>query len=81
MDQDATAPRCIVLGCERLSALTDVTRGTFWSYHAHYCSTCYIALTAGQRLEIDPARLTLEHAWVAGPAGDSPLAHERLSAK
>jgi hypothetical protein len=56
---ETTAPMCIVIGCERLSALTDVTRGQFWSYHAHYCSDCYTGLLRGERQDIDPARLVV----------------------
>jgi hypothetical protein len=54
-----TAPTCIVVNCERLAALTDVTKGMLWSYNAHYCADCYTSLLNGVQLSIDPGRLQL----------------------
>lgn len=55
----ATAPTCIVLGCDQLSALTDVTEGRYWGYLGHYCAGCYLELTEGRNPEIDVSRLTV----------------------
>lgn len=59
MNIDSTAPACIVIDCDELSALTDVAEGKLWSYHAHYCAACYQRLLDGADLRIDPARLEL----------------------
>lgn len=55
----ATAPLCLVVNCNNLSALTDVTRGRFWRIDGHYCSDCYMALSNGEYREIDPSRLQI----------------------
>ena len=60
--QSATAPNCVVVGCDELSALTDVTNGAFFNYHAHYCAACYKRLADGESLQIAPGTLELHPA-------------------
>ena len=56
---DVEATRCIVEGCERVAALSDVTRGDFWTYRADYCSTCFEEMVSGRLLKIEASRLVL----------------------
>jgi hypothetical protein len=66
---NATAPKCIVIGCEDLSALTDVAKGQILTFQGHYCARCYLRLADGERLEIDASRLVISHSVGAAKAG------------
>jgi hypothetical protein len=65
LSETPTAPICFVVGCDKLSALTDVARGRFWVIEAHYCAECYTALANGEERKIDQTRLALR------PLGES----------
>ena len=79
MNQTSTAPACIVIGCEALSALTDVTRGSLMTYHAHYCAACYQDMMHGKHLPVDPARLELRYAGEEAAEDRSSLTEVELS--
>jgi hypothetical protein len=59
MTAQPTAPVCIVIGCDELSSLLDVTDGMFWRFEAAYCTKCYMDLQAGIRHDIDLSRLAV----------------------
>jgi hypothetical protein len=59
MEEKATAPECIVVDCDRLSALTDRASGKLLSVDAYFCADCYMAILGGEHLRIDPARLVV----------------------
>ena len=60
MVYEATAPTCVVDGCNRLSALSAVATGRFWRFRTNYCSDCYQKLVDGADLTLDPSRIVLE---------------------
>jgi hypothetical protein len=63
----STAPVCVVIGCERLSALTDTAVGKLYRFLSYYCAECYEQIADGKLLEIDFARLEML------PAAEEPL--------
>jgi hypothetical protein len=72
MRETPTAPECIIIDCHRLAALTDVTRGRLWTFSAHYCADCYMALLDGTSLCIDPARVEVSF-WTEAPEETADL--------
>jgi hypothetical protein len=58
--QEDVAPECVVVGCRRLAALTDVATSRHWRYLAHYCAECYARLLEGVELEMELTRIVVE---------------------
>jgi hypothetical protein len=72
MDWVTTAPKCIVVGCDGVAALTETAKGRFWHFESYYCSDCYTALQDGQERQIDRSRLILRPvSSAAGVEGQS----------
>ncbi len=59
MGETSNTSTCIVVGCDRIAALSDVTQGEFWTYRADYCSECFEALILGATPKLDASRLVI----------------------
>lgn len=60
MEGTATAPVCIVVGCEELSALSSTARCQFFTLTTYYCASCYQRLLDGEDLQIEAGRIIVE---------------------
>ena len=63
---EPTAPICIVIDCEELSALASSARDQFFSFTTYFCGVHYEQLLAGDDLLIDASRIIIER------VGESP---------
>lgn len=79
MELTPTAPPCFVRGCERISALTDVSRGAIFTYLAHFCAECYQRLIEGERLPVERERIIVR--YTADERGEGNEAAACLTAR
>ncbi len=64
MSNEASAPTCIVQGCEKLSALSSTAEDQFFSFTTFYCADHYEGLTEGGDFP-----LTLPASFLSGGSG------------
>ena len=60
MNQQPTAPTCIVEGCEQLSALSAQAEDQFFRFTTFYCANCYEKLVNGEDVRIQMDRIVSE---------------------
>ena len=60
MQDEPTAPVCIVKDCNDLSALSSKATGQFFAFTTYYCASCYEKLYRGEDVQIDACRIIVE---------------------
>ena len=65
---EPTAPTCIVIACEELSALASVAMDQFFSFTTYFCGMHYEQLLAGGDVQIHASRIIIERVSTSSDA-------------
>jgi len=68
MMNEPTAPTCIAVDCEEVSALASIAKDQFFSFTTYFCGVHYEHLMAGGDLQIEASRIIIERVSASSDA-------------